>query len=98
MSPDGLQVRCSRETAAGINPKGKKIKEEDNIFIQAIFSLPINDELEKVSVSCKLYYFVLVSGEQGEDVAFGLQFKKFQGNTVKFIGRHILSELEPGMN
>ena len=97
VSPDGLQVRCSRETAAGINPQGKKIKQDDNIIVDAVFSLPIKNETKELKVSCKVYYFVLVSGEQGEDVAFGLRFKKFEGDTVKYIGRHILSELEPNI-
>ena len=95
VSPDGLQVRCNRETAAGINPKGKKINQDDNIIVKAVFSLPIKNESKQISVSCKLYYFVLLSDEKEEDIAFGLQFKKFDGNTVKYIGRHILSELEP---
>lgn len=95
ISPDGLQVRCSRETAAGINPNGKKINQHDNILVDAVFSLPINNEVKEIKVSCKVYYFVLVSGNKGEDIAFGLNFKKFEGNTVKYIGRHILSELEP---
>ena len=98
VSPDGLQVRCNRETAAGINPKGKKINPDDNIIVKAVFSLPIKNESKQISVSCKLYYFVLLSDEKEEDIAFGLQFKKFDGNTVKYIGRHILSELEPTLS
>lgn len=98
ISSDGLQVRCSREMAAGINPQGKNIKQDDNIIVDVVFSLPIKNEEKEIKVSCKVYYFVLVSGEKGEDVAFGLRFKKFQGDTVKYIGRHILAEMEPGVS
>jgi hypothetical protein len=98
VSPDGLQIRCSRETAAAINPQGKKIQHDDNIIVKAVFSLPINDELKEVRVLCRAYYFVLVDADKGEDVAFGLQFKQFEGDTVKYIGRHILSELEPNLS
>ena len=95
ISPDGLQVRCNRDVAAAINPGGKKISSKDNLIVKAVFSLPIDGEQKKVTVSCKVYYFVVVPGDAKEDVAFGLQFKKFDGQSVKYIGRHIRNELEP---
>ena len=95
ISPDGLQIRCNRETAAALNPTGKKIDQKHNLSVNAVFSLPINNEQKKVTVSCKVYYFVIITGNAEEDVAFGLQFKKFEGKSIKYIGRHILSELEP---
>jgi PilZ domain-containing protein len=95
ISPDGLQIRCNRETAAVLNPGGKKIDQEHNLTVKAVFSLPIDYEQKKITVSCEVYYFVIVPGDTEEDVAFGLQFKKFEGQSIKYIGRHILSELEP---
>ena len=95
ISPDGLQIRCNRERAAVLNPGGKKIDQKHNITVNVNFSLPINNELKEVKVSCKVYYFVIIPGNTDEDVAFGLQFKKFEGQSIKYIGRHIFSELEP---
>ena len=95
ISPDGLQIRCNRETAAALNPSGKNNDREHNLIVNAVFSIPINNELNEVKVSCKVYYFVIVLGNAEEDVAFGLRFKKFEGKSIKYVGRYILNELEP---
>lgn len=94
ISPDGLQIRSSRDIAAKINPAGKKIDPRDNMMIKASFSLPIDNQLKDINVFCNVYYFVIVTDEKEEDIAFGLRFKKFEGQSIKHIGRHILYELE----
>jgi len=95
ISPDGLQIRCNRETAAALNPNGKNNDRKHNLIVNAVFSIPINNELNEVKVSCKVYYFVIVPGNAEEEVAFGLRFKKFEGKSIKYLGRYILNELEP---
>ena len=95
ISPDGIQIRCSGDVAVRLNPDGKKIDQYKNVIVKATFSLPINNELKEVCVYCKVYYFVLLKEKSDKNIAFGLQFKKFEGQSVKYIGRHILSELEP---
>ncbi len=95
ISPDGLQVRCSREVALAINPGGKNIKAEDNLLIKTEFELPIANEKKTISVESKVYYFTIISGDDVEDVALGLKFKTFSGKSITYIGQHILSELEP---
>ncbi len=95
ISPDGLQIRCNRETAVALNPSGNIIDRKHNLIVNAVFSIPINNKLNEVKVSCKVYYFVIVPGNAKEDVAFGLRFKKFEGKSIKYAGRYILNELEP---
>jgi hypothetical protein len=95
ISPDGLQIRCSRNTATILNPTAKRITPRDNLMVKAQFSLPIEDELKTIRVDCKIYYFVILPGQGDEDVAFGLKFKNVEGRSVKHVGQHIMSELEP---
>ena len=95
ISPDGLQIRCNRETAAALNPNGKNTDRIHNLTVNAVFSIPINNKLYEVKVSCKVYYFVIVPGNAAEDVAIGLRFKKFEGKSMKRLGRYVLNELEP---
>ncbi len=97
ISPDGLQIRCNRHVAAKLNPGGKRINAKDNVTIKAEFLLSVDDEQRKIIVFCKVYYFVIIPGGLEEDVAFGLKFKKFEGKSIKYIGQHILNELEPVM-
>lgn len=97
ISPDGLQIRCNREVAVTLNPSGKKIKAEDELLVRTEFELPLNDGQKRISVECKLYYFVMIPDEADEDIAFGLKFKTFSGKSIKYIGRHILNELEPAV-
>ena len=95
ISPDGLQVRCTRAIAEALNPRGQRIKYEDNFIINTKFTVPIDDEQHVVAVSCQIYYFVLLPDVEGEDVAFGLKFKKFEGESIRYIGDLIENELEP---
>ena len=95
ISPDGLQIRCTRAVAEALNPRGKRIKYEDNIIVNTKFTVPIDDEQHVVAVSCQIYYFVILPDVEGEDVAFGLKFKKFEGESIRHIGDLIENELEP---
>jgi len=95
ISPDGLQVRCTRATAEALNPRGQRIKYEDNIVVNTKFTVPIDDEQHVVAVSCQIYYFVILPNVEGEDIAFGLKFKKFEGQSIRYIGDLIENELEP---
>jgi hypothetical protein len=95
ISPDGLQVRCTRAIAEALNPRGKRIKYEDNIIVNTKFTVPIDDEQHVVRVSCQIYYSVMLPDVAGEDIAFGLKFKKFEGQSIRYIGDLIENELEP---
>ena len=60
----------------------------------ASFYLPIQDQEVKVKVSCTIEYMALIPDNEEEQFAIGLNFKKFEGQTVKYIGRYITHELE----
>ena len=96
ISPDGLQVRCTRKEAQLLNPDGKKISPLDNIMVSAMFSLPIDHHYKKIQVICNVYYFTLLQDtESDEDVVFGLKFKKFNADCGKYVERYIEQQLEP---
>ncbi len=95
ISPDGLQIRCSREAALAINPGAKKITAQDKIMVNVIFSLPSNTGNEQIKVISNVYYFMLTLDGSNEDVAFGLKFKKFDGTCGRYVERFIEHALEP---
>lgn len=95
ISPDGLQIRCNRTIAANLNPSGKRISLDDNVTVNTKFFVQIEGEQHEVAVSCKIYYFLILPGVVGEDVAFGLKFMKFEGQSIRHIGSLIENELEP---
>jgi PilZ domain len=95
ISPDGLQIRCSRSIAAELNPSGKKMSPDNNLIVNTKFTVPIEDKQHVVTVSCQIYYFVMLPDVVGEDIAFGLKFRKFEGQSIRYIGSLIENELEP---
>ncbi len=99
ISSDGLQIRCGWDVAEYINPDGEDINLKEDIIVKTIFSLPINDEQKEIRVDCNVKYIVLLNDKSdGDIVAIGLNFKKFEDKSIKFIGRYILQELEPTSN
>ena len=95
MSPDGLQIRCDRQSAAILNPGGRMINpESDSSRVKAIFTLTDREDDMEISVDGRLYYFVLIKNAGEQDVAFGLRFEEFEGHSVANFGRHLFNELE----
>lgn len=93
VSPDGLQIRCKKEAALMLNPGGMDLVQEN--YVRAVFCLPIAGEQKKIIVSCKVYYVTTVPYVAKEErFAIGLNFKKFEARTIKYIGRYILDELK----
>ncbi len=95
ISPDGLQIRCSREAALAINPGAKQITVQDKIMVNVIFSLPSNTGNDQIKVISNVYYFTLTHDGSNEDVAFGLKFKKFDETGGKYVENFIMHALEP---
>jgi PilZ domain-containing protein len=95
ISPDGLQIRCNREAALAINPGAKQISVQDKIMVNVIFSLPSNTGNKQIKVISNVYYFTLTQDGSDKDVAFGLQFKKFDGTGDRYVENFIMHALEP---
>jgi hypothetical protein len=61
ISPDGLQIRCNRETMYAIHPGGEFIRKNNAPLIDVVFSLPIGKSHRQIKATCIIYYFVLRS-------------------------------------
>ena len=95
ISPDGLQIRCNRNTMFAIHPSGEFIRKNNAPLIDVVFSLPIGKSHRQIKATCTIYYFVLLPEEKYKDVAFGVQFKKFKGNSCRYVGEFIEDALVP---
>ncbi len=87
ISPDGVQLRCSRKTAFKIHPSGKFITDKTAPEVVLKFALPIGGKEKEVIVQSKIYYFTIIATDV---VAFGTKFKKFK----KFTQRHVDDYIE----
>ncbi len=96
ISPDSMQIQCSQETALLIHPEGMDSTQSriNASTVIASFYLPLQEQEVKVKVSCTVEYMALIPDNEEEQFAIGLNFKKFEGQTVKYIGRYITHELE----
>ena len=70
VSPDGLQLRCNRVTAAKINPSGRAIRDDDaRIHVEVTFGVPTDDGKVVVTLLGRLSYFSIIAPDV---VAIGL--------------------------
>ncbi len=60
ISPDGLQIRCSAESAQLIRPQGRKINAP---FVNAAISLPVGHGSRTLAVRCQTLYLRMVDTE-----------------------------------
>ncbi len=62
LSPDGLQLRCDRETAQAIHPGGRAIKAGEKApYVEVAFEVPIRAGAAPVRVLARLVYFSLIA-------------------------------------
>jgi len=94
ISPDGIQLRCDRDSARLIHPSGEQIKGQQKPRVSVTFNLIQNDDSSRIIVSCSICYFAALTDGSNE-MAFGLQFRKFEGDSLRLIKRFFLSEMEP---
>jgi len=92
LSIDGVQMRCDHQTAGIIYPSGKFIKPGKGPLVQIKFNLPVEEETRKVDATCQIFY---ISGIGDNQIAFGLQFRKFKGNSGANIDHYIMQKIEP---
>lgn len=95
ISPDGLQIRCSRKAALVINPAARPITVQDKIMVNVIFSLPTKTGHKQIKVISQVYYFTLTQDGCDKDAAFGLKFKIFDGTSGRVVEQFIMNALEP---
>lgn len=95
LSPDGLQVRCDRNTIRIIHPSGKFITDDIAPTLDVTFLLPVGNKQKRVRATVKLYYFVLLPDKSGPNVACGLRFTKLKGKSAAYIEQFIIDTLSP---
>jgi hypothetical protein len=95
ISPDGLQIRCSRKTLQAIHPNGAYIKENNAPSMDVTFQLSTGKWQSDIKTSCRMYYFVLLPEKVAEDVAFGLKFIEFREDSAKYVDDFITDALTP---
>ena len=95
LSPDGLQIRCDRNTLKAIHPSGAFIKKETAPVLDVAFSLLVRNNNRQIGATGAMYYFVLLPDDEGVEVAIGMQFKSFKGRSSKYIDEFIEDALTP---
>ena len=95
LSPDGLQIRCSRAMFREIRPSGRAIKKENAPVVDVSFPLAVGRKDRTIEGSATLYYFVLLPGEKDGDVACGLEFKELRGKSRGSIDAFIEDAMTP---
>ncbi|MCI0591723.1 MAG: PilZ domain-containing protein [Gammaproteobacteria bacterium] len=83
ISPDGLQIRCDRDTAKTLNPSETQIEGDKGPEFKVRLSLPLQEGLVELGARCKTLYRAVIPGAEG--VAFGMQFKEFEGDSFKYL-------------
>lgn len=92
VSPDGLQVRCNRQTAALVNPGGRPIREDNAFEVGVCLEFPLKSGPRPCRARCRVLYFALVAADTA---AFGMRFVKFHGNDRDAVFQFIQQSLEP---
>ncbi len=95
VSPDGLQLRCDRETMQQIHPSGKSMKGENGPLLKVAFTLPVGRHEKPIEVEARMYYFVLLPGEKPNDVAFGARFTAQAGASLSNLEAFIQDAMQP---
>ena len=94
ISPDGVQLRCTREVAAQLHPSGRSIQpaaEHQEVFLS--FNMASGDSLTDVQIVCSVWYFAIIPDGR---VAFGLKFERFMGESERALDKLFAAILEPG--
>lgn len=95
ISPDGLQIRCDRETMLLLRPSGRAIKGNNGPLVTVALLLQVGREDQLLAANARLYYFVLLPGEEPMDVAFGARFVDLDAGPQALIERFMGEVLQP---
>jgi len=95
LSPDGLQMRCDRNTLKAIRPSGKFIKKENAPRLNVSFSIHVRNNKRLIQATGLMYYFVLLPDDKGMEIAIGMQFKSFKGRCSRYIDEFVEDAITP---
>lgn len=91
VSPDGLQIRCNKQTAAIIDPGGGAIREDKGFEVDISLEFPLKAGPRSCRARCKVLYFALVAADT---VAFGMRFTDFHDDDREAVFQFIQQSLE----
>ncbi len=78
VSPGGMQVRLSAESAAALLPKREEIGNSKACYVRARFLVPLRKERVPISVKCLVAHVSAVDGApEAARIAIGFSFKRF---------------------
>jgi len=93
VSPDGLQIRCSRDVAVTIRPSGRAVSDSESPSeIRVALTLPLRAGPVPVGLPGRLLYFALINHNL---VAMGIEFTTLSSRSRRFLDTFIEQSLEP---
>lgn len=95
VSPDGIQIRCTRGTMQAMQPSGRAIKGDAGPVVAVAFTLPIGAREQLLAVSVRLYYFVLLPDGKPLDVATGARFMNLSPAARRHLDEFFREVLQP---
>lgn len=93
IAPDGIQVRCDKDTARRIHPSGKGIAPgQTGPELELTVKLPLAEGQVELSFSGTMIYFALINPAM---VAIGIKYRALSAAERDKLGRFIAESLIP---
>jgi hypothetical protein len=92
ISPDGVQVRCDRATAARINPGGRAVTEGNGQELLLAVRLHHDGHMRSHVLRCRLSYML---PETEDDIIIGLNFQDLLPEQRAALDSVVGASLEP---
>ena len=91
ISPDGLQILCTVETARLLHPNGGKIEPKNSPFANVALALPVEDGIRTLAARCQMLYLTTVNAEPR--CVVGLRFVKMDLQTERIVNEFFSHQL-----
>jgi hypothetical protein len=94
ISPDGLQIRCNRESAQLLHPRSERIDVKNRPSVETAFTLTIKNKDRKVAAKCHVCYMIFLeeAESEAENAALGLNFTALKGRSGKFVNQYLFKK------
>jgi hypothetical protein len=92
MSPDGVQIRCDRATAASILPDTSRLKPGEGPELLLVMRLTLGQDTRSHVIRCRLSYAL---PESAAEVIMGLTFQELLPAQREAIDAALGASLEP---
>ena len=93
LSPDGLQIRCTRAVALALHPSGRTIPAGiRGPDVHLVFDMPLPSGPVPLKMVGSIVHFALLGPQV---VAIGLEFRHMSPASVQHVKQFIYASLEP---